>query len=91
MSAGMEARPLTVKEAAERYLGGRMSKRWWYKQIEEGRLPAYQPGRLKLIRLDDIEAFVGGLYREKAEAAIVPPAPLPKRATSRKGGFRFFP
>jgi len=31
---------LTVAEARARYFSGKLSLRWWYRQIEDGKLPA---------------------------------------------------
>ncbi len=46
---------LAVPEAA-RYLG--MSDRWMWEQVLEGELPTVRLGRRRLIRPEDLEAFI---------------------------------
>ena len=88
---------IRVSDAKRRYFGGAMSLRWWYKQIETGRLPHFRAGGTVLLRPADVEAFVAAMYRDKAEPADEPesppagPAPAPKLLSGpRRGGFRFF-
>lgn len=83
---------IRVSEAKRRYFGGAMSLRWWYRQVEEGRLPHFRAGGAVLLRPADVEAFVASQYRDKAEP---PPAPEPPpaagtRPASPRRGLRFF-
>ena len=80
---------IRVAVAKEKYLGGAMSLHWWYKQVERGVVPHFRAGGAVLLRPCDVEAFVAGFYREKAEPVK---APAPPRAKSRPagGGLRFF-
>lgn len=86
---------IRVPEAKKRYLSGTMSVRWWYRQIEGGRLPHFRAGSAVVLRVADVEAFVAELYREKAKPAdddSPPPVPVavaPSRS-SKRGGLRFF-
>lgn len=84
-----------VSAAKRRYLSGTMSLRWWYRQIEDGRLPHYRMGKSVRLRVVDIEAFVAELYREKAKPAddgSPPPVPVAVASSrsSKRGGLRFF-
>lgn len=88
---------IRVSDAKKRYLGGAMSLRWWYKQIEEGRLPHLRAGAAVLLRPADIEAFIGEMFRDRAAAEVEPeppasPSPPPARPRSRSSrpGLRFF-
>jgi hypothetical protein len=86
---------LRVSDARRNYFGGRMSLRWWYKQVESGRLPHFRAGGSVLLRTEDIEAFVVAGFRDKAEAKPIeqpPPvtAPPKKRTTRGTTGLRFF-
>jgi len=57
---------LTIKEAQQRFLAGKMSLRWWYKQLKH--LPHIRQGKGKiLINPDDVEAFVASLQRQPAQ------------------------
>ncbi|MBX9652614.1 helix-turn-helix domain-containing protein [bacterium] len=85
---------IRVADAKQRYFGGAMSLRWWYRQIEEGRLPHFRAGGAVLLRPADCEAFVASQFRDKAEpstnsAPAPPPAPSPRPASPRRG-LRFF-
>ncbi|MBX9625682.1 MAG: helix-turn-helix domain-containing protein [Gemmataceae bacterium] len=86
---------IRVSAAKAKYFGGAMSLRWWYKQIETGRLPHHRAGATVLLRPADVEAFVAETYRDKgaADEEPEPPAPVPvskSRSTPRRGGLRFF-
>jgi hypothetical protein len=91
---------IRVSEAKRRYFGGAMSLRWWYRQIEVGRLPHFRAGGTVLLRPADVEAFVRAAFRETAEAKPdLPAAPAEapescmvkkQRSTPAPGGFRFF-
>lgn len=85
---------LRVSEAKARYLVGKMSLRWWYKQIESGRLPHYRAGSAVLLRPADVEAFVAEMFRNieaAPEPEPVPPPPAPRRRSGpTPGGLRFF-
>lgn len=87
---------IRVSEAKKRYFGGAMSLRWWYRQVEEGRLPHFRAGGAVLLRPADCEAFVASQFRDKSEAGPPddpPPAPAPPpspRAASARRGLRFF-
>lgn len=86
---------IRVSEAKRRYLGGTVSIRWWYRQIEDGRLPHFRAGTAVVLRIADVDALITELFRDKARGEdnnVTPPAPsaapAPKR--SRKSGLRFF-
>lgn len=88
---------IRVSEAKKRYFGGAMSLRWWYRQVEEGRLPHFRAGGAVLLRPADCEAFVAAQFRDKAAGARPaddpPPAPAPppsSRPASPRRGLRFF-
>lgn len=83
---------IRVSAAKKRFLGGTMSIRWWYKQVESGRLQHFRAGAVVLLRPADVEAFVAEMYRERS-ALEAPPDPLTLPATTGKksrGGLRFF-
>lgn len=95
---------IRVVDVQRRYLGGTMSRRWWYRQIELGRLPHLRAGGAVLLRPADIEAFIRENFREKAKPNSASedslptqtPAPTPKKRASSfpngtlPGGLRFF-
>lgn len=81
---------IRVSAAKKRYFGGAMSLRWWYRQIELGRLPHFRAGATVLLRPQDIEAFVA---QAKQEPAPVPEEPEPEPQPAPKLGrrsLRFF-
>lgn len=86
---------LRVSEVQRGYLAGKMSLRWWYRQIELGRLPHVRAGGAILVRKADADAFVSAAYQPTAPApspAPAPPAHPPAKAGSPRpgGGLRFF-
>lgn len=85
---------IRVSAAKKRYLGGGMSLRWWYRQIEEGRLPHFRAGGAVLLRPADVEAFVAQMFRDKAEPKTPEPEPVAPAPAGRRrsvaGGLRFF-
>lgn len=85
---------IRVSEAKRRYFGGAMSLRWWYRQVEEGRLPHFRAGGAVLLRPADVEAFVASQFRDKSEPPPAPapesPAPASPRPASPRRGLRFF-
>jgi hypothetical protein len=86
---------IRVSAAKKKYFGGAMSLRWWYKQIETGRLPHFRAGATVLLRPADVEAFVAETFREKGGDEDEPPAESPApppgpRSTPSRGGLRFF-
>jgi hypothetical protein len=83
---------LRVSVAKRRYLGGAMSLRWWYRQIEEGRLPHFRAGGAVLLRPADVEAFIAEMFRDKATPKPEEPAAPahPRRSVPVRGGLRFF-
>lgn len=88
---------IRVSAAKARYFGGTMSLRWWYRQIEEGRLPHYRAGGAVLLRPADVEAFVSSQFHDKAETesagdpTTAQPPPTPgHRTPSARRGLRFF-
>ena len=84
---------IRVSTAKARYFGGAMSLRWWYRLVEEGRLPHFRVGGAVLLRPVDVEAFVTACKREPeptAPESEEPAAgPRPRSALAR-GGLRFF-
>ena len=87
---------LRVSEVKRTYLGGKMSLRWWYKQIELGTLPHFRAGGTVLLRHDDVESFVAAMFRNRAEAVepeppAAAPVSVPKARSGRgRDGLRFF-
>lgn len=84
---------LRVSEAKRLYFGGKLSLRWWYRQIELGRLPHFRAGGAVLLRIPDVEAFVAAAYQDESP----PPAPTseppddpPPTPPRSPGGLRFF-
>lgn len=91
---------LTVLEVKKRFLGGKMSKEWWYGQIKKAALPHQRAGDSILLRVKDVEEFVTKM-RVKDETRPVPqsakeatpptPSPPPRRKKPQDtSGFRFF-
>lgn len=84
---------IRVSAAKRRYFGGAMSLRWWYKQVEAGRIPHFRAGNAVLLRPADIETFVADMFCDKLEPEAVPvpaaPSPAPKSRSNRRG-LRFF-
>jgi hypothetical protein len=104
-AADAEGEFVTILDASKRFLGGQMSKEWWYKQATAGKLPSYKAGGAILLRLKDVSAFIAGLrHEDRGTPACDPqpeqPAPLPTRPRKKTGqqgskvgassGFRFF-
>lgn len=85
---------IRVSEAKKRYLSNTMSLRWWYRQIEDGRLPHFRAGTALVLRIADVDAFVAELFRDKATPEAKdesPSAPVTAAKKSRRsGGLRFF-
>lgn len=91
---------LSVLEVKKRFLGGKMSKEWWYGQIKRAALPHQRASDLILLRVKDVEEFVAKMRVEegKRPAPLSPPleqaapsSPSPRRKKSQDGsGFRFF-
>ena len=87
---------IRVSTAKKQYFGGAMSLRWWYRQVELGRLPHFRAGGSVLLRPADVEAFVAAMYRDCAEPRAEPateplPAPTPPpRSRPSRVGLRFF-
>jgi len=86
---------LRVSEVKEIYFGGKMSLRWWYRQIELSRLPHVRAGGSILVRKADVEAFVTAAYQSERPVPVTPAetdeSHLPYRPRSTlKGGLRFF-
>jgi hypothetical protein len=87
---------IRVSAAKKRYFGGAMSLRWWYKQIESGRLPHFRAGGAVLLRPADVETFVAAMFRDggpvepEPQAAQADPAPPSTRPALGRRGLRFF-
>jgi hypothetical protein len=85
---------LRVSEAKRLYFGGKLSLRWWYRQIELGRLPHFRAGGAVLLRIPDVEAFVAAAYQDESPpppaSASDPPDDPPPAAARSPGGLRFF-
>jgi hypothetical protein len=84
---------IRVSAAKKQYFGGAMSIRWWYKQVESGRLPHFRAGGAVLLRPTDIEAFIAELYKERSTPVepVAPAAvPVSTGTRSRRDGLRFF-
>jgi hypothetical protein len=84
---------LRVSEAKRLYFGGKLSLRWWYRQIELGRLPHFRAGGAVLLRIPDVEAFVAAAYQDQPPPPAPtsdPPDDLPPAAPLSRGGLRFF-
>jgi hypothetical protein len=84
---------IRVSAARKRYLGGAMSLRWWYRQIELGHLPHFRAGGAVLLRPADVETFVAAMFRDEGPVEPEPAAdatPPPSRPASGRRGLRFF-
>ncbi len=85
---------LRVSEAKRLYFGGKLSLRWWYRQIELGRLPHFRAGGAVLLRPADVESFVAAAYHDEPSQSPAATNELPANpppSTSRlSGGLRFF-
>lgn len=91
---------LSVLEVKKRFLGGQMSKEWWYGQIKRAALPHHRAGDSILLRVKDVEEFVAKMRVEEGKrpapqspphAQAAPPSSSPRRKKSQDGsGFRFF-
>jgi hypothetical protein len=96
---------LKIAEVSSRYLGGKMSKEWWYKQTRSGRLKFHKAGGSVLLKVADIVAFIEAMRPEDRPTSIdeaspedtSPITPPPsKKSSKRRGagdqrsGFRFF-
>ena len=71
-----------------------MSLRWWYRQIETGKLAHRRAGNAVRLEVAVVEAFVAATLRDTPapypeQQALAPAAPRKSRVT--RGGFRFFP
>jgi hypothetical protein len=87
---------IRVSVARKRYLGGAMSIRWWYRQIELGHLPHFRAGAAVLLRPADVDAFIAKMFRDEAKQDEKAPEPVAASAPRRRsrpvsGGLRFFP
>ena len=86
---------IRVSDAKRRYFGGTMSLRWWYRQIETGKLPHRRAGNAVRLEVAVVEAFVAATHRDTPAPApeqlqtVAPARPRMSRAT--RGGLRFFP
>lgn len=91
-----ETEYIRVSAAKARYFGGAMSLRWWYKQIELGRLPHFRAGNAVLLRPVDVEALVAEMSCDRTDDEPEPPvpaAPVPAakpKSRPHRGGLRFF-
>lgn len=87
---------LRVSEVKQTYFGGKMSLRWWYRQVELGRLPHVRAGGSILVRKADVEAFVSAAYQIERATPVAPSEtqeayPQDKPRSARvQGGLRFF-
>ncbi len=91
---------LTITEVQKRFLGGKRSKEWWYRQAKTGKLPHHRTGKSVLLRAKDVEDFVSELRaadtKDMTPVAATPssetapsPPPRPKKPKDTSG-FRFF-
>jgi hypothetical protein len=86
---------IRVSEAKKRYFGGTMSLRWWYRQVETGRLPHRRAGNAVRLEVAAVEAFVAATHRDaptpapEQQQAVAPARSRVSRAA--RGGLRFFP
>ena len=95
---------LTINEARQRYLGGKLSKEWWYCQVREGKLPSQKAGGSILLLPTDIERFVAAMQSDDegdppsspapTETTAAPDTPKPsagrRRPAGDGSGFHFF-
>jgi hypothetical protein len=80
---------IRVSAAKKKYFSGAMSLRWWYRQIEDGKLPHFRAGGTVLLRPADIEALIATMFREQTKVKPEPVVPAPPKSRVR-GGLRFF-
>ncbi len=96
---------MTVIEAQRRYLGGKMSKEWWYRQVREGKLPSKKAGGSVLLLPTDIDQFIAAMQSDEdgdpspsitptektnAPNTAKPSAGRRRPASGNGSGFRFF-
>jgi hypothetical protein len=97
---------LTISEARKRFLGGKMSKEWWYRQARSGKLVTHKAGGAILLKTTDIVPFLEAMQHEhetdqlpqqtRPEDVTASQPAQPKRSSKRRGagdqrsGFRFF-
>jgi len=94
---------LSVAEAQRRYLNGEMSRKWWYRIVQTGKIAHHRVGGSVLLRTDDIEEFIARSRQEKkpddvGPAPVAPePVTIPTEVQPRKkqqadpSFFRIFP
>ncbi len=73
--AADEPEYISVAEAQRRYLNGEMSRKWWYRIVQTGKIAHHRVGDSILLRTDDIEAFITASRHEK-NADVVEAAPI---------------
>lgn len=94
---------VSVAEAQRRYLGGKMSLRWWYRRVELQQIAHHRVGESILLHTEDIERFIVESRKDKDDAQdeivapVVPPSLPPVKSNPRRKAeedpsrFRFFP
>jgi hypothetical protein len=97
---------LTISEARKRFLGGKMSKEWWYRQAQSGKLVSHRAGGAILLKIADLVRFIDAMQHENEPEQLPPQArpedvtasqaATPTKSSKRRGagdqrsGFRFF-
>jgi excisionase family DNA binding protein len=71
---------MSTKDASER-LG--VTLRTLYRFIDEGRLPAYQMGRVIRVKADELEAFIDSIRIEPGSLAHLYPDTRPEVSEAR--------
>lgn len=93
---------ISVAEAQRRYLNGEMSRKWWYRIVQAGKIAHHRVGDSILLRTDDIEAFIAASRQErkpddvgpvpvKSEPVITAQVHPRKKPQAEPSFFRFFP
>lgn len=101
--AAGEPEYISVSEAQRRYLNGEMSRKWWYRIVQAGKIAHHRVGDSILLRTDDIESFIAASRQEKkpeeleaapvvSEPVVIPTQVQPgKKQQVDPSFFRIFP
>jgi len=69
---------ISVAEAQRRYLNGEMSRKWWYRIVQAGKIAHHRVGDSILLRTDDIEAFIAESRKDRQPDEVRPAPVMPE-------------